>query len=162
MSLRMVAGDTPRLCRSTSALEPTGSSVDTKSWTMARRTASFRSSSTAAHLLLALGAMECQCTTAGARPPGSPDHFEATARLGWAHECRSITRLGVRCFAVRVAADHAGRADLGAVRAPVRADRGVLLPRLRRAAHRPAGAGFEVAVRAAAQRGGAELPADVA
>src|SRR5215469_10651404 len=46
MSLRMVAGETSRLCRSTSALEPTGSFVETKSSTMARKTASFLSSST--------------------------------------------------------------------------------------------------------------------
>src|SRR5687767_11067462 len=57
MSLRMVAGETPRLWRSTSALDPTGSSVDTKSCTMARSTASFRSSSTAAHLRS--GTREC-------------------------------------------------------------------------------------------------------
>ena len=44
MSLRMVAGDTPRLCRSTSALLPTGSLVAMKSEMMARRTSSLRSS----------------------------------------------------------------------------------------------------------------------
>src|SRR5450755_3641583 len=45
MSLRTVAGETPRWCRSTRAFEPTGSLVDTKSWTMARSTSSLRSSS---------------------------------------------------------------------------------------------------------------------
>ena len=44
MSLRIVAGETPRLCRSTSALLPTGSWVAMKSSTMARRTSSLRSS----------------------------------------------------------------------------------------------------------------------
>src|SRR3954454_9644031 len=44
MSLRMVAGDTPRSCRSARALLPTGSLVETKSWTIALRTCSRRSS----------------------------------------------------------------------------------------------------------------------
>src|SRR4051794_9491307 len=44
MSLRMVAGETPRSCRSARALLPTGSLVETKSWTIARRTCRRRSS----------------------------------------------------------------------------------------------------------------------
>src|SRR5690625_5853872 len=44
MSLRTVADDTPRLCRSTSALDPIGSLVATKSATMARSTSKRRSS----------------------------------------------------------------------------------------------------------------------
>src|SRR6185437_14484972 len=44
MSLRIVAGDTPRLCRSARALLPTGSLVEMKSATMARSTSSLRSS----------------------------------------------------------------------------------------------------------------------
>ena len=44
MSLRTVALDTPRLCRSTSVFEPIGSLVDTKSATMARSTSKRRSS----------------------------------------------------------------------------------------------------------------------
>src|SRR3954451_10241323 len=44
MSLRTVAGETPRPCRSTSALEPTGPSGATESSAIARRTASLRSS----------------------------------------------------------------------------------------------------------------------
>src|SRR3954468_22065963 len=44
MSLRIVAGETPRSCRSARALLPTGSLVETKSWTIARRTCRRRSS----------------------------------------------------------------------------------------------------------------------
>ena len=44
MSLRTVALDTPRLCRSTRVLEPIGSRVETKSATMARSTSKRRSS----------------------------------------------------------------------------------------------------------------------
>src|SRR4051794_9460594 len=44
MSLRTVADETPRLCRSTMPLEPTGSLVATKSATIARSTAMRRSS----------------------------------------------------------------------------------------------------------------------
>src|SRR5689334_17736229 len=46
MSLRTVAGLTRSECRSARLLDPTGSLVDTKSSTMARRTSSLRSSST--------------------------------------------------------------------------------------------------------------------
>src|SRR3954466_2250863 len=59
MSLRTVAGLTPRLCRSARFLDPTGSFVETKSSTMARNTSSLRSSSTR-HLPLALTSYECQ------------------------------------------------------------------------------------------------------
>ena len=59
MSLRIVAGETSRLCRSTRDLEPTGSFVETKSSTMARKTASFLSSSTQLTSLALLGP-ECQ------------------------------------------------------------------------------------------------------
>src|ERR1700710_648893 len=44
MSLRTVAEETPRLCRSTMPFEPTGSLVATKSATIARSTAMRRSS----------------------------------------------------------------------------------------------------------------------
>ena len=44
MSLRIVAGETPRLCRSASALLPTGSFVEMKSSMMARNTSSLRCS----------------------------------------------------------------------------------------------------------------------
>src|SRR5687768_12722292 len=60
MSLRTVAGETPRLCRSASVFEPTGSFVDTKSSTIARRTSSLRSSSTDSCTSLALPRIECQ------------------------------------------------------------------------------------------------------
>src|SRR6266851_4226450 len=59
MSLRIVAGETSRLCRSTRAFDPTGSLVETKSSTMARSTASFLSSSTYPPPL-ALRTPECQ------------------------------------------------------------------------------------------------------
>src|SRR5215472_8686109 len=59
MSLRIVAGETSRLCRSTRFFEPTGSLVDTKSSTMARSTASFLSSSKSSPPL-ALSSPECQ------------------------------------------------------------------------------------------------------
>ncbi len=63
MSLRTVAGETFRPCRSTRAFEPTGSSVATKSSTMARSTASLRSSCMSASSScpsLALVPRECQ------------------------------------------------------------------------------------------------------
>src|SRR5947209_4236640 len=44
MSLRTVALETPRLCRSTNVFDPIGSLVDTKSATMARSTSNRRSS----------------------------------------------------------------------------------------------------------------------
>src|SRR6202035_1994691 len=44
MSLRTVALDTPRLCRSTNVFDPIGSLVETKSATIARRTSRRRSS----------------------------------------------------------------------------------------------------------------------
>ena len=44
MSLRTVADETPRLCRSTSDFEPIGSLVETKSATIARSTSKRRSS----------------------------------------------------------------------------------------------------------------------
>ena len=43
MSLRIVAADTPKACRSTIALLPTGSRVSTKSCTIARSTCRPRS-----------------------------------------------------------------------------------------------------------------------
>ena len=71
MSLRTVAGLTPRLCRSARALEPTGSVVETKSSTIARRTSSLRSSSTRVTSCWHSPDRSAKCTAvapAGARP----------------------------------------------------------------------------------------------
>src|SRR5262249_51137752 len=77
MSLRIVAGETCRLCRSTRVLLPTGSRVDTKSSTMARSTSSLRSSTLTDHLPLALSFPECQVYV-----PGMPSGWSRVAPHG--------------------------------------------------------------------------------
>ncbi|CAB4959808.1 unannotated protein [freshwater metagenome] len=81
MSLRTVADDTPKWCLSTSALEPTGSRVVTKSSMMARSTARRRSSNmsrlqpggwySVSGDRLALSQNECQSMPPVAMAPGT-------------------------------------------------------------------------------------------
>src|SRR5262249_2460245 len=95
MSLRTVAGETRRWCRSTSVLLPTGSRVETKSSTMARSTSSLRSSTFTNHLL-ALQFRDCQVYVAASpndrgdpavradlhRPVGVPRQGRGTCLVG--------------------------------------------------------------------------------
>src|SRR6185312_12840714 len=83
MSLRTVADETPRLWRSTNALEPIGSWVATKSATMARSTSNRRSSAlpTGGHLL---------------RYPLNPVHFTVSGAFDLTSGARADTKAPLR------------------------------------------------------------------
>ena len=83
MSLRTVAGETPRWPRSATAFEPTGSLVRTKPSTIARSTSSRRSSSIGAppdrsSNALALLVLSAKCIAGGrAEPPSAHTHLSS-------------------------------------------------------------------------------------
>src|SRR3984893_19217525 len=103
MSLRTVADETPRLCRSTSDFEPIGSLVATKSATIARSTSKRRSSAVAISI-----------------DPPNPDQFTGiTSNYCPAHATPARMVLAIACPAwpyrgaprrIRAADDLQGRA----------------------------------------------------